>query len=293
MSSRLLLLLVVLSLELIALGQTSPIKQVEQIRAQFSHIRSKDSTLIAYECDGNGPTLLIVHGGTGDHTRWTPLFPFFKPHFTVCAMDRRGHGESEPGSDYSVQKESEDVLAVVNSQPGPVFVLGHSIGGVFALQAALRTNKISKLVLYEPPLQDGDHTAVADRMEKMIQSGKRDLALEIFLSEIVKVSPKAIEIMKARPSWNNRVASIDIQIREIRALSKYRFDAKGFTKLNTSTLLLTGGNTASPELKQATNLLMKTLPNRSLVVFEGEEHNAMDTIPQRFAEVVSKFLQLR
>jgi pimeloyl-ACP methyl ester carboxylesterase len=192
MTSRLLLWLLVVFSQVIAVGQTAPIKQVEQIHKQFSWIRSKDNTLITYECEGKGPTLLIVHGGTGDHTRWTPLFPLFRSRFTVCGMDRRGHGDSETGSDYSLQKEIEDVVAVVNSRPGPVFVLGHSIGGVFALQAALLSDKISKLVLYEPPLQDGDHTLVADQMEQMIKSAKRELALETFLREIVKVSPKEI-----------------------------------------------------------------------------------------------------
>jgi len=291
MTSQLLLsFLMVPSLQFLAHGQTAPVKQVERIHAQVSYVRSKDDTLITCECQGRGPTLLIVHGGTGDRTRWTPLFPFFKSRFTVCAMDRRGHGDSEPGSNYSLQKEIEDVIAVVNSRSGPVFVLGHSIGGVFALEAALLTDKISKLVLYEPPLQDGDHTGVADQMAKMIKSGNRERALETFLSEIVKLSPKEIETMKARPSWPNRVASIDIQIREIRALSKYRLDAVRTSGLKTPTLLLAGANTPSVQLKQATELLMKTLPNRSLIVFEGEEHNAMDTIPQRFAEEVTKFL---
>ena len=283
-------LLLVTSLQVVALGQTAPIKRVEKIHIQFSYIRSKDDTLISYECQGKGPTLLIVHGGTGDRTRWTPLFPFLRSRFTVCAMDRRGHGESEPGSNYSLHKEVEDVLAVVNSRPDPVFVLGHSIGGVFALEAALETNKIAKLVLYEPPLQDGDHTAIADQMEKMIKSGNREQALETFLREIVKVSPKEIEMMKTRPSWQDRVASVDIQIREIRALSKYSFDEQRFTTLKTQALLLAGSNTRSTQLKQATELLKKTLPNWVLIEFEGQEHNAMDTIPKDFAGVVTKFL---
>src|SRR6478672_1611134 len=127
-------------------------------------------------------------------------------------------------------------------------------------------------------------------MEKLIKSGQRERALEMFLSEIVRLSPKEIEVMRARSSWPNRVASIDVQIREIRALTKYRFDAVRTSRLETPTLLLAGGNTPSPQLKQATELLMKTLSNRSLIVLEGEEHNAMDKIPQRFAEVVTKFL---
>jgi len=267
------------------------IAQAVDALSKVSMVVSKDGTRIALECTGKGPSLLIVHGGTGDRRRWKPLLPLLAPHFAVCAMDRRGHGESERGSNYSLQKEFEDVAAAVDARPGPVFVLGHSIGGVFALEAAFLTNKISKLVLYEPPLQDLDHTTVADKMAQMIQTGNREQALLTFLREIVMISPGEIEIMKSRPTWPERVASVDIQIREIRGISKYRFDANRIRNLKTPTLLLTGSKTASPQLKQAIKSLMATLPNRTLIIFEGEEHNAMDTIPQRFAEAVTNFLQ--
>jgi pimeloyl-ACP methyl ester carboxylesterase len=259
--------------------------------SQVSFVRSRDGTRIAVECTGKGPSLLIVHGGTGDRSRWKPLLPWFAPHFAVCAMDRRGHGESEAGTDYSLGTEYEDVATVVNSRSGSVFVLGHSIGGVWALEAAFLTNKISKLVLYEPPLQDLDHTAVAGRMEKMIQAGDREQALVTFLREIVLVSPEGIAAMKSQASWPSRVSGIDIQIREIRSLSKYRFDAKRMKTLEVPTLLLAGSRTASPQLRQAIDSLMVTLPKRTLVVFEGQEHNAMDKIPQEFAKTVTNFLR--
>ena len=281
------LALVVLSL---LTFHTSLLAQTADNSSRVATVLSKDGTRIALECAGQGPTLLIVHGGTGDRTRWTPLLPLFASRFRVCAMDRRGHGDSEPGPNYSLQKESEDVIAAVNAQDGPVFVLGHSIGGVFSLEAALMTKKISKLVLYEPPLQDLDHTAVADRMEQLIQSGKREQALLTFLREIVKMSPQEIETMQARSTWPKRIAGIDIQIREIRALAKYRLDRKRVRRLKTPTLLLAGSDTPSPELKKATKTLEATLPNRTLFVFEGEGHNAMDTKPQQLAEVVIKFL---
>lgn len=291
---------------------TVSFSQTSDSPSKVSFVRSKDGTRIAVECTGKGPSLLIVHGGTGDRSRWKPLLPLFASHFTVCAMDRRGHGESEAGSNYSLRKEFEDVAAVVNvlslsglgqqagalayarataPQPGPVFVLGHSIGGVCAIEAAFLTNKISKLVLYEPPLQDLDHTAVADRMETMIHAGDRGQALVTFLREIVMLSPDEIAAMKRQASWPGRVSGIDIQIREIRAVSKYRFDAKRMRALAVPTLLLTGSKTASPQLKQATNSLMDTLPRRTLVVLEGQEHNAMDRIPQQFAETITNFLR--
>ena len=270
---------------------TSSFTQTSETASSLSFVKSKDGTRIAVECTGKGPSLLIVHGGTGDRGRWKPLLPLFAPHFTVCAMDRRGHGESEAGSRYSLNKEFEDVVAVVNSRPGQVFVIGHSYGAVCALEAAFLTRKIAKLVLYEPPLQDLDHTAVADQMAKMITNGQREQALEAFLGKIVMMSPDEIAAMKRQPSWPGRIAGIDIQIREIRALSKYRFDAKRMRELQTATLLLAGGKTASPQLKQAINSLKDALPKQTLVVFEGEGHNAMDRIPQRFAETVTRFLR--
>ncbi len=139
-------------------------------------------------------------------------------------------------------------------------------------------------------MQDLDHTAVADQMEKMIQAGDREQALVTFLREIVMISPDEIAAMKRQASWPRRVADIDIQIREIRALSKYRFEAKRMRTLRVPTLLLAGSKTASPQLKQAINSLMDTLPKRTLGVFEGQEHNAMDRIPQQFAETVTNFL---
>jgi pimeloyl-ACP methyl ester carboxylesterase len=277
----------------VLISATVSFSQTSETPSQFSFVKSKDGTRIAVECTGKGPSLLIVHGGTGDRSRWQPLLPLFASHFRVCAMDRRGHGSSESGSNYSLSKEPEDVVAVVNSVnsgAGPVFVLGHSIGGVWALEAAFLTNKISKLVLYEPPLQDLDHTAIAGRMEKMIQAGDREQALVTFLREIVMISPDEIAAMKRQAAWPRRIAGIDIQIREIRAMSKYRFDGKRMKTLRVPTLLLAGSKTASPQLKQAINSLMETLPHRTLVVFEGQEHNAMDKIPQQFAETVTKFL---
>jgi Alpha/beta hydrolase family len=110
-------------------SQQSPPRETQMLR-----VVSKDGTLVAVECAGAGPTLLIVHGGIGNRTRWTPMFPLLASHFTVCAMDRRGHGLSGDSPDYSLQKEAEDVASVVDSRPGAVFVLGHSYGGVAALE---------------------------------------------------------------------------------------------------------------------------------------------------------------
>jgi len=255
----------------------------------LSRVSSKDGTPLAIECAGQGPNLVIVHGGIGDRTRWTPLFPHLTRSFTVCAMDRRGRGESGDSPDYSLQKEVEDVLAVVNSRSGPVYLLGHSFGALCALEAAYRTDKILKLALYEPPLQERIDPALISKMERLINEGTPEQALLIFLEGIVMVAPREVAAMRARPSWPKQVASISSSLRQIRAVAAYRFDADRARTLNTPTLLLTGSETASPHLKQAISGLMDSLPNRQLFVFDGQEHNAMDTVPDEFAQILKEF----
>lgn len=257
---------------------------------QMIRVRSKDGTLIAVECAGVGPSLIVVHGGVGDRTRWTPMFPLLSSRFTVCAMDRRGHGASGDSTDYSLQKEAEDVAAVVDSRPGTVFVLGHSYGGVTALEATFLTERISKLVLYEPPVQDRIDLHVVDTIEKMIQDGEREQAMVTFLREVVKLPPSEVAAMRSRPSWPKFVATIDSQPREMRALAAYRFDAKRMSTVNMPTLLVTGSDTASPQLKQAIRSLQASLPNPTLVVLEGQQHNAMDSGREKLAEAIINFL---
>jgi pimeloyl-ACP methyl ester carboxylesterase len=261
-----------------------------EAQTSISTVASKDGTQIELECAGAGPSLLIVHGGTGDRTRWTPLFPLLAPKFRVCAMDRRAHGASGDTLPYSLEKEVEDVVAVVAAQPGPVFVLGHSFGAVCAFEAAFRTEKIAKLALYEPPVRVGDHAEILARMEAMMRSGDRDGALVGFMNEIVMISTDEVSAMKARPSWAGLLTTIEYSVRQDRALTRYQFDPARARALRTPTLLLMGSKTASPELKRSIDSLRETLPQQRSVVFEGQEHNAMDAIPEEFAATVSSFL---
>jgi pimeloyl-ACP methyl ester carboxylesterase len=259
-------------------------------QTSISTVESADGTPIAIECAGAGPSLLIVHGGTGDRTRWTPLFPLLASKFRVCAMDRRAHGASGDTLPYSLQKEVEDVVAVVAAQPSPVFVLGHSFGAVCAFEAAFHTTKIAKLALYEPPVRLADHSAILARMEEMIRNGDREGALTTFMREIVMISADEVATMKARPSWASLLATVETSVRQDRALSQNHFDPARARAMTVPTLLMAGSKTASPDLKRSIDSLRETLPHNTLHIFEGQEHNAMDAIPQEFAATVSSFL---
>jgi pimeloyl-ACP methyl ester carboxylesterase len=277
----------------VVIGGTLLLAQPAAIQSQLITVTSKDGTRIGVECAGTGPTVLFVHGGVGDRTRWTSMFPLLSSKLTACAMDRRGRGASGDAPDYSLSKEAEDLAAVVNSRSGPVFVLGHSYGGVVALEAALLTNRITGLMLYEPPLHEpvGNNLAVADRLDEMVKTGDLEQALLTFQTEIVKQSPEELARMKARPTWPGLVATIAVQPRQMRALSAYRFDAGRMKSVTMPTLLLLGDKTSSPYAKQSIAALRESLPKPALAILEGQAHNAMEGAPDLLAGAILKFVE--
>jgi pimeloyl-ACP methyl ester carboxylesterase len=259
-------------------GRSSSQAPVAATPSELIAVTSEDGTRIGVAYAGAGPTLLFVHGGVGGRNRWTPMFPLLAGKFTVCAMDRRGRGASGDSPTYGLHKEAEDVAAVVNSRPGPVFVFGHSYGGVAALEAAFLTNRIARLMLYEPSILDPVHhnLAVTVRLEEFIRNGDLEKALVTLQAEVVKQSPEELARMRARQNWTALVATISVHPRQMRALAAYRFDPDRMRSVKVPNLLLLGENTPSPYARQSIAALQKSLPNPTLVVLQRQEHNAVD-----------------
>src|SRR5438105_14439971 len=113
---------------------------------------SKDGTVIAFDKSGQGPPLILVVGANATRLDEASLASALAPHFSVFAYDRRGRGDSSDTAPYAVEREVEDIEALINEAGGSAFVFGHSSGAVLALEAArLLPTKITKLALYEPP----------------------------------------------------------------------------------------------------------------------------------------------
>ena len=98
-------------------------------------VKSRDGTPIAYERAGSGPPLVLVHGSTSDHdTAYRFVIPMLERYFTVRALDRRGRGESGDGVDYCLERELDDVVAVIESAGEPVNLFGHGFGALVTLE---------------------------------------------------------------------------------------------------------------------------------------------------------------
>jgi pimeloyl-ACP methyl ester carboxylesterase len=260
-------------------------------------IYSTDGTPIAYERTGAGSPLVLVHGTSADHTRWAPVLPALEQHFSVYAIDRRGRGGSGDTDDYSIEREFEDVVAAVDSITEPVNLLGHSFGGICALEAALRTAHLRQLILYEPPIPTGVQNVypleVVAKMQKFLEAGDRDGVVTTFMRDIVHVPPHELELLRSAPAWKGRIAAAHTILRELNSTNQgYAFDPKRFKNLRTPTLLLLGGD--SPAfLKAATETLNATLPNSRILVMPGQQHTAMNTAPDLFVREVLTYLTSR
>lgn len=255
-------------------------------------VTSADGTRIAYERTGSGPPLGLVHGATVDHTTWVQTLPFLEEQFTVYAIDRRGRGESGDTEDYALDREVEDVVAVVKSIGEPVHLLGHSFGGLVSLEAALRTDNLHRLILYEGfPRVDGrvDEKQALSRIRNAIDEGDREEALIMFYREIGHLTQKEIEYIRSQPTWQQRVDAVHTALREVEVGYEYDFEPDRFRELTTPTLLLVGEESPAIEHQDAERLC-DVLPNCRVAILENQQHVAYRMAPELFAQTVIEFL---
>lgn len=119
--------------------------------APVQHVDSSDGTPIAYRVSGSGEPMLLVHGSATSSADWLFVLPLLRDRFTVVTMDRRGRGSSGDNPDHTIAREAGDVLAVLDAV-GAELLVGHSYGALCSILAAERTNRLRRLVLYEPPI---------------------------------------------------------------------------------------------------------------------------------------------
>lgn len=146
-------------------------------------IMSKDGTTIAFEKSGQGPAVILVNGAMGyrEFFGGRPLAAELSKEFTVYDYDRRGRGESTDTHPYAVEREIEDIEALIDEAGGTVYLYGISSGAVLALTAAAKLGaaKVAKLALYEPPFNSSDDKAKQDfarytkRMAELLEANQR------------------------------------------------------------------------------------------------------------------------
>jgi pimeloyl-ACP methyl ester carboxylesterase len=246
--------------------------------------------MISYERTGEGPPLVLVHGGFSDHsTNWTYVNPLLTARFTVAAVARRGRGETDATEGHSLADEAADVAAVVQAMDAPVFLLGHSYGGLCALEAAaLVPERIAKLVLYEPPWPNAMSAEMVTRLKHLGARRQWDALVETFLIDGLQVPAEDVAALRASPDWAPWIADAPATLNDLLALVRHTIVPERYQALTMPVQLLVG--TESPRDLYLTDMLDATLPNARVVELSGQAHEGMTTAPQLFVDAVTPFL---
>ncbi|HEY1350097.1 MAG TPA: alpha/beta hydrolase [Ktedonobacteraceae bacterium] len=171
-----------------------------------SSVISRDGTSIAFEQAGQGPALILVAGALNTRADWSALAALLAPHFSVLTYDRRGRGESGDSAPYALEREIEDIEALIEMAAGSAGVFGHSSGAALALEAAVALGPcISKLALYEAPYNDDPGATGAwglyiQRLTDALAAGRQGDALALFL-QYLGMSNAQLAAMRRTPAW--------------------------------------------------------------------------------------------
>ena len=242
-------------------------------------VTSKDGTSIAYEKAGTGPALILVDaaGRYREFSSFGGLIGLLAADFTVYHYDRRGRGDSTDTAPYAVEREVDDLAALIEEAGGSAFLYGFSSGGLVALHAAASGLTIPKLVLLEPPIETDDRSAQAAliaELAELVAAGRCGAAVEYFLTSI-GVPDEIVAEMRENESWSAMEAVAhtlvyDCMVSEATSLQL-------LASVSVPTLVL-DSEASSDDLTGMAATVAKAMPNSSHRSLVGEWHGVPDDV---------------
>ena len=246
------------------------------------YVDSADGTRIAYRASGRGDPILLVHGGSTSSADWLLVLPLLRGRFRVATMDRRGRADSADGADYAIEREAEDVLAVLDAV-GAELLVGHSYGALCSILAAERTDRLRRLVLYEPPIAVGE-----DRLggvDELVAEGDLDAVVEEFLRSAGTPEDQLEEIRSSR-AWPLLLDAAPTLPRELRASRAWR-SPRG--PIDVPALFLLGAETDSPIYLDGLDELQAAFPDARRAPIPGQRHIAHVFAAEVVADLIADF----
>jgi pimeloyl-ACP methyl ester carboxylesterase len=262
---------------------------------QARTVTSADGTRIAFERFGEGPPLIVIGGATCDRARMRDVSERFGRDRAVINYDRRGRGDSGDTRPYSVEREVEDIAALVEEAGGTASLYGHSSGAGLALHAAAHGLPIDALILHEPPYspnRDEDRREArryGEQLRALLAEGRRGDAVELFFT-IVGMPAEMIGEMRRGPGWSVLEAlaptlAYDSEVMgDVATGGAVPVELAG--RVTVPTLVIAGG--AGPEwMSDVARQVADAVQDGELRVLEGQEHVVP---PDILAPVVEGFL---
>lgn len=245
----------------------------------MSTVRSRDGTTIVYDRLGEGPPLILVDGAFCSRSfgPMPKLAPLLAPHFTVFTYDRRARGDSGDTAPYAVEREIEDIEALIAAAGGSAFVYAISSGAALALRAAASGLKIKQLALYEPPFMVGDkgHRPPADhqaQLTRMIASGRRGDAVTFYMKDIIGMPGLLVAAFRLFPMWSKLKAVAPSLPYDSAIMGDFSLPTKRAASVTIPTLVISGEKTF-PVLRQAATRLAEAIPGAQSRTLARQTHN--------------------
>jgi alpha-beta hydrolase superfamily lysophospholipase len=241
----------------------------------MERVRSNDGTQIAYDRLGRGEPIVLVSGASTSRGVHTDVATSLASDFTVLNYDRRGRGDSGDTLPYAVEREVEDIGAVIAAAGQSAAVFGNSSGAVLALRAAAAGLPISRLALWEPPFQVGPdasrraHEYVSE-LSGRLAAGRRGDAMALFLST-VGLPPQVIAGMRQSPAWPAMEAVAHTLAYDAAVMGDSTVPTTLIASVNVPTLILTGGDTGA-WADSAAGALSAVMPFSEHRVLERQTH---------------------
>jgi pimeloyl-ACP methyl ester carboxylesterase len=250
-------------------------------------VTSPDSTRIAFQVDGSGPPLVTVDGGLAHRAQGLSpgLRTALRDRFTVYSYDRRGRGESDAGAGpHSVEREVEDLVAVIGATGGPAHVFGHSAGAALALEAARRDAPVLRMVCHEVPfILDDSHPAddpdFARHLRELVDQGRNGDALTAFF-RMMEVPAPARLVVRVLPLWKRLAAVAPTLPYDLALVGPFRQQAPlpdGYYDAVTAETLLVAGDKSYPYMRNAQPLIAAALPHGRVTTLPGQTHDVKAT----------------
>ena len=253
---------------------------------------SKDGTAIAFDTLGTGPPIILVDGAfcTRSFGPMPKLAPLLAKHFTVFTYDRRGRGDSGDKPPYAVEREIEDLQALIKEAGGSVFVFGMSSGAVLAIDAAAQGARIKKIALYEPPVmvEEGGHRPPADsqkHLSGLILEGRRGDAVKFMMTKVMGVPAIVVTVMRLLPAWSKLKAVANTLPYDVAITGDSALIMKRAAIVAVPTLVV-GGEKSPQFLRTAVKAVADVVPHAQLRLLEGQTHNVS---AKRLAPVLIDF----
>jgi pimeloyl-ACP methyl ester carboxylesterase len=242
----------------------------------MNQVTSKDGTIIAFDQLGTGAPVILVSGGSVDRGSNAALATLLAEHFTVFNYDRRGRGPSGDTLPYAVEREVEDIEAVVKAAGGTAYLYGTSSGAALALEAARQLPSITKLALWEPPfILDEARRPPADTAKiyrDLVAAGRRGDAAQYFMEKVVQMPPEFVAGARSQPWWSSQETLAHTLEYDATIMGDYSLPTERVAAVQTPTIVLDGG-ASFPFIRETAAAIAALMPNVQHQTLEGQEHN--------------------